>query len=401
MIGTPLLLAPRKSFIGQVGSRSFVPTGVGASTSTFMTRTAFYMRARSVPALQICWPNWFVDANNGTSTLETTTGVGTLTISGASIEYPAGVFHRCLFNGSSSIALSAGATQFTDPCVVAIPPGALAFVRARVTSTTGPVFGSTGPNYNTSLGDALQQTNTDLTMTGTVTDGGFGGAYFPCAIVGRTTASSFAILGDSRATGVGDVTVDSTGDTGELMRGLGGQCPVMNLACPGEMGSIFAANATRRTKLMQYVTHIGCAYGINDIEFNSQSSAQVQATITNIAALASQKVFFQLTLSPVSNSTDSWATTANQTTSVNNSTRVSVNTAIRSGTIQGIDGVIEIADLMETSRGSGIWNVTGVANGWTADGLHGNTHAMLQIILSKALVTTVGGGSMPQMAVSF
>jgi lysophospholipase L1-like esterase len=75
---------------------------------------------------------------------------------------------------------------------------------------------------------------------------------------------------------------------------------------------------------------------------------------------------FQNTITPSTTSTDSWATTGNQTPESSNAVRVQVNDWIRT-VPSPLSGYFEIADLAETARNSGIWKA-----GYTSDGLHPN-----------------------------
>ena len=52
--------------------------------------------------------------------------------------------------------------------------------------------------------------------------------------------------------------------------------------------------------------------------------------------------------------------------------RTGLNDELRGG-LTGLEGYFDVADAIETSRNSGIWKVTGSANGYTADGIHPNT----------------------------
>ena len=101
---------------------------------------------------------------------------------------------------------------------------------------------------------------------------------------------------------------------------------------------------------------------------------------------------YQTTVTPQTTSTDAWVTTANQTVTAVHARRIGLNdwirdgapfdtatglavavgatgsTIVRAGTrAHPLKGFFEIADIVETSRNSGIWKA-----GWTTDGLHPN-----------------------------
>ena len=383
--------APYRNHLGQVATRTFVPTTQGNSSSTFITRTTHFMRVPDCTEIKIAVPNWFVNANNGASTLETNC-TGSITLL-AVLEYPSGKFTNFTFGGSSSKVVASGVTQWSDFCPAAIRYGDTFWIRLSITNTAtggGPPFGGVGPcpPMNTSLGDALSQTS-NLTAA-TITDGGFGGTLYPAAIVGRTNYPSVVIVGDSRAPGIAD-TPDATGNTGEMMRGLGANYPIMNLACPGEFGRIFASSAPLRQALMKYASIVVCSYGINDIDAGD-SAATVKSTIQSIAALARPRRFYQSTISPNASSTDGFVTTVNQTPQ-NNTTISAVNDAIRGSSIVGVDGFFEVANIMSPVQDDGIWNVTG--GNWTSDGLHGNSRANTHVSFLPNVTGPVGVGFMP------
>ena len=384
---------PRRKAVLQVADRSYFPNTLGnAANVVFMARSTQTMRAPGITRIKFAIPNVFVAANSGTSTIESTAGVGTLTISGASIEYPIGATtrRRALFNGATSTTVAAGGVAWTDWVNVAVPQNQQFAVVIRLANSTGPCFNGVSPNFNSSL-DQLDQTTTDLTITGTVTDTVGGGTVFPCAVVGESNTSALGIIGDSRQTGVGDTTVDATGYLGEVMRGLLGQSPMMNLACPGEFGTTFLANSPVRSALLKFCTHVICGYGINDLE-GSVSAATLESAISAIAASVGARYFWQTTIPPASSSTDGFATVTNQTASPNNAARATFNAAVRSGLL-GVDNFLEIASIMESGT-TGKWN----APGFTTDGLHETTSANQQIAFSKSLITPTGNGYLPTTA---
>lgn len=136
-------------------------------------------------------------------------------------------------------------------------------------------------------------------------------------------------------------------------------------------------------------------YGINDVT-TGRTLAQIQADKialwTGLVARG-MKVFTQ-TLGPVvSSTTDLYATTGGQTTHANNAVRVNLNDWTRDGApmLNGVAVAVgssaagtlrigqvghpvtayfEIADIVESSRNSGVFKVTGASNYATSDGTH-------------------------------
>jgi len=84
-------------------------------------------------------------------------------------------------------------------------------------------------------------------------------------------------------------------------------------------------------------------------------------------ALFPSKRIVLVTLTPKAASTDFWATTAAQTTSdlTDEASRIKYNTSVRAK-VARVGQFSEIADVVESSRNSGVWKAPGA----TADGIH-------------------------------
>ncbi len=87
------------------------------------------------------------------------------------------------------------------------------------------------------------------------------------------------------------------------------------------------------------------------------------------------------TVPPITTSTDSWATTGNQTVVNGETPRLQFNAWARDTThwaADGITGIFDIADVCESTRNSGKWAVSGgvnalgtsIAQVMTDDGIH-------------------------------
>jgi hypothetical protein len=108
--------------------------------------------------------------------------------------------------------------------------------------------------------------------------------------------------------------------------------------------------------------------GTNDV---GRTLVQMQTDLTTIwTALSNRGMKVHAgTIPPGTTSTDSWATTANQTKKATEATRVAFNDWIRT-TPAPLAGYVETADACETARNSGFWKVNGAANYATTDGTH-------------------------------
>lgn len=352
-------------YLGLVASRCAVPDARAASGSTpFMSRKGHFARSRlRNPAL--VFANWY---NAGAAE----TGSGSAQTIKASIEYPAGTFTVVTFGGSATGNMATGDTLVSDQVAVDIPAGAQFWSRCFVTSAAAIVYETSG-SYP---GDGFENSGaTDKTTSGTVTQGSTAG-YGPVAIIDYTTRASVAIIGDSKTrlvTGIGNTWA---GEFGEIAPSLGRTIACMNLGRSGEAATGFITAHTKRVALAAYCSHVVCNYGINDLTIGG-SSASVQASLTTIRGYFTQP-FFQGTIAPVSTSTDSWVTTANQTTVASNANRVAVNTWLRAGNLG--DGIFDIAGVVESSLNSGIW-----AAGYTSDGTHENLIGLYAIANGAAV----------------
>lgn len=321
----------------------------------------------------------------------------------ASIE-SSGVIYRVTFDGATGITIDPGGTVISDPVGLEFAAGTQVFVRTYVNATgyvaNGVVFGGAGGRTAT----------TDLTAPGSaaIADSTTF-VYQPSAVLATPKARSvsIAVFGDSIGCGSHDAGDGSTGDHagyafaagtglggGYISRGLfATRMAYMNSCHPSEQGATFIlqANHFRRLALFNVIgaTHAIDQMGINDIT-NSLTLAQMQALKLSEWSLMTRRSMkvIQTTITPTTTSTDSWATTANQSIAspAKELVRTGLNDWIRAGApitngvavaigtsgalLAGssghpLTGYLEIADLAETSRNSGIWRA-----GYTDDGLH-------------------------------
>ena len=134
--------------------------------------------------------------------------------------------------------------------------------------------------------------------------------------------------------------------------------------------------------------------GTNDLS-GGLSAAQLQSSLLEIwAALAAQGCrVLVCTIPPHTNSTDTWATTTNQSpvnasySAGSGSARGQINAFIRAAPAsgRGVFGVIDVSDAVETQRDSGLWRT-----GFTNDGTHWNAAKgipAVQAVVSAAIAS--------------
>lgn len=366
-------LLAQPSYVGQVATRCFIPDSTFASVTGWNARTAHYARD-NITSLQVLFPNWYVPP----AASETSQG-GTKTIT-ASIEYPAGTYRQLKFSGSTSIVTADGASAISDPLAVDIPAGALFFTKCYQVNAVGIQFCSAGsPAINLALGDMLNNTNADETLTASV-DGAVGVIAPPAAIFARTRRPSIGIIGSSRSMGFKDATVDATGNTG-YCRLFGDRFAYTNMAVSSDTMLAVTTSTKRLALLRTYCSHLWIDPGLNDLN-GGASAATVLGYITSVAATWSKysKVIVN-DEGPFTTSTDSWSTTVNQTASALEAGRVALNTSI--GGLLGYNQIVRVAALDTVSGSAFAWVNNGGAFAFTPDGIHENTAQLLVIKASN------------------
>jgi len=358
-------LAPYTGFVATNGCVCD-STLFSANAVVAWSRTAHYAREDLFDA-KLIFGNFYV--NSGGAEV---VGAGSLTMT-ASFEYPEGVFTQVKWGGATSGTMAAGALLVSDASPVQIPRGSKFWVRQYFTSAAksihyanqaGVVDISNGEGFNFST-----TTLADPTMGGSMTDASGGGIIIrPLAIVGTTTKTSAIIFGDSRQAGTNEGYVqNSYGYRGTLAKLIGPTMGYSNCSRGGANSNAFTGASAIQRSLIAYCTHIFAAHGINDINGGADLPTTTARLLAywNLLATANRKLI-AITLSPEGVTTlDAYATVINQTANGRNSVRVGVNAVIRKF-YKPLDGFIEVADQVESTRDSGKFK----APGFTADGTH-------------------------------
>lgn len=339
---------------GSVASRARIPYFSSNSFGNqYLSRTA-HVATDNIAVVRFAFGNYNVfgppEGNLGTSATET-----------YSIEYPVGTFLRLTVSGASPTAIPAGGIVFTDLASIAIPSGATFFVWRYGSNSGGVQFCQA---KNTFLGDKCQigASVADGTLTGIITDNSPSNAVLPpCAILATKTTPSVVIVGDSIGWGsfdTEDTSSSATGYNGKIgvvARSLG-NIPFINLSMPGVSALNWATSSPSNRQMIQKGSHLITQVAQNDIGISGQSSAQLIASIQTIWGLArSGQKLLQATVTPSDGSTDGWLTLANQTPN-QAATRLTFNTAVRSG-LSGATTLMDVAGVLENGS-SGKWVVS-------------------------------------------
>lgn len=365
--------------LGQIATGCFIPR-FKAAAQTIMLSISPHVAFDAVTSLQVVLPGWY--ATNDAVDSEKNVGADT-TYTSAYIEYPRGTFTQLKFGGSNGVTISDGGQAISDALAIAIPRGAMFWVRVRYTNSAGIITTPYGANLNNGGKIRWGATGTDDAdlLTDFVLAGGnttsSGHQFAPIAIIAQTKERSFFLAGDSIAAGNSDVWDGFGADLGILARSVGAFAPYINVAVGGDRMDFFVTEHAKRIALAQYCTDFIMNYGVNDFasgRSDAQMAADEQSILGYLPANIQRK--WVTTITPVASSSDSFATTANQAANVNNPARRAANDRRRL-VPTGFDGCIDIADFVEAGRGSGIWSV---ANGApTGDGTHPNFATYLRV----------------------
>ncbi len=352
----------RNAYVGQVATRSGLPSTDDTTNTGVMSRTVHYARS-SIVAPQVGVAGLYLSPTAGETTDATETFTG-------SVEYPAGTFYQLKWSGATSVT-SAGTLKVSDAVTgLVLPYGAQFWVRLYETGTH--VVYST-LNSSVSFGGFDQTTigtsTTDQTMSGTVSNGTSYADLQPACIIASTVQPAVLGLGDARIVGYGDSRNDPSADGGETWRWIGPRYAYLDLSVSSATAQSYLSNNTVRKLLGAYTTAAINDLGAADISNNPQTTV---STVTGYRAQATaifnKPYTFGLTIPPVTTSTDSFVTAANQTISSLESLRTSTNTAIRAGVASEV-AVID-TDRMIDPAATGLWPVNGTTYAYTINGSH-------------------------------
>lgn len=339
----------------------------GSSQTTNYRSAHWTKRGGAVMGLKLCFANCTISSTGEA------TGNAVHTVK-ASVEYN-GVAYPVYFGGTTRTKTLALDEQVTsDPVFVSIPADTKFFVRTYVTVTNLGEKWPVSQAANTAIGEGYAST-TDKADDVSYTSFAAASIYCPSAILGLHSgaAANVLVIGSSSGWGQGDTAETGYWDYGYLSRALSNQYGYIKwtrastaLSHFGTAGYSRFIDFLTRTK----PTHIIQQLGSNDLT-SAASFATMQsrlATMWDVCSSTGASVL-QCTYTPVTTSSDSWATLANQTVVSSNAARISTNDWIRTVPSAKLSGFIECC-AVESSLNSGKFKVTGSAGGYTADGTH-------------------------------
>lgn len=308
--------------------------------------------------------------------------------------------HELTKNGAKDLVINPGGGWLdTDPVSVGVDAGTDIIVSTYLISAATLPYGTSWSAGGNTYGDTYTLSTDATTPTAAVGTGSSAWLYGPSAVYG--TPKNGATVKPAIA-GVGDSIVYGVNDSGSY-GGIGGGYFARALDAAGfpwvNVGRT-TSSANNWTDLYGRKIRAGlladCSYavvnlGVNDL--NAQGRTAVQ-TETDLISVCKTLLYdrgigaYVCTVTPITSSTDSWATTGNQTVTVG-TPRTDYNDWIRAGCpvdastlapvaigtagalLAGqaghpIRGYFEAADTVETARNSGKWK----SPSYTSDGLH-------------------------------
>lgn len=380
--GTPAQKAAFQSSVSGAGATvRQIATGCAVNDSVYapfqQTMSRSHHRARSgVSRFRLVYAAWAA-TNNGVET-----PVGGAQTYRASVVVR-GVITRVTFGGAVDGVCASGEEVQSDWIEVPLANGEGFHVLTWTSCAAGIVF--SGIRANTLIGERHTGgvTATDRTGTDAAYSDAGGGLVRPLAIVGLSAAPAVWLAGDSKQRGITDTVVGAgTNGCGEFGRVVEPTYGYTNAGRSNEQvqGAMAANGYTRRFRVMSaYFSVCLSNYGINDCNSASGAPTIYSSMIAFCTEVQTRGLrFAQATISPQTTSTDGWVTTGNQTAASSNAKRVPLNNLIRGSLV--FDYVVELADVCETGRDSGIWRA-----GMTTDGTHetqaGNAYIRSQVRL--------------------
>lgn len=393
-------IAKRTALIPIASRANVYTSGLSNGTDTSMTSKTSHKAIHDITEVRLVFGNFYNNAGVETA------GPNDISVKFA-IQVSTDTYRvRGTFGAKRTIVIEPGTRATSDAIPVDIKAGEIFFVYTYVSVASAGMKWPQGLQTQSPESEG-RIVAVDYTDTGTVTIGSFF-SYGPMQILGRPPKADTTSVG-----GIGDSIMAGSGDSntfGFWARSLYGNISEQRIAYAGEQAAGFLRRDLYqyRIPLLAYATHIACELGINDVK-GGITLANLQSSILTIWARAARRAakVYQTTLTPVTTSTDTWATTANQAVTANESVRVGFNNWVRAGapvdpgtgaavaigtsgalvagnTGHPLTGYIELADTVETARNSGIWK-----SGHTGDGTHPNVtgHTAMAAVFTPALFT--------------
>jgi hypothetical protein len=364
--------------LAQVGNRCSIATTLHATATQIMSRKGHQNKV-AVTSLRVGIPNWYILSGGSGEA-----GSGGIATFEASVEYPAGVYTRITFGGLDAGVTANNTTLISDEVAVAIPADTDYWIQIyavfanRIVHTfqIEAAFGDRGV-AGTSVTNSVMTTFANSSSI----------ILPPVLILAEHSLPCVLAIGDSRCYGTG-ATGANASISGEIIPSLHGFLPYSNTGRHGINATTLSSSlSARRKEMAAYFSDVILQPGINDITAGGSDATlrtNLNSCLTALNLINPDVRVSLTTLSPVSTSTDSWATTVNQTTHATNAVRTAHNDWRRT-VPAGYFACYETADAVESARNSGLWAVTGAAFGIASDSTHASNGGYAAIVASGAI----------------
>lgn len=382
--------------VGSRGEMNFVRAGARTSSNNLqVARTEHYIGNADVSELYVAFNDYYIlQDNTGEANGDGYTARFNIEYNGLSV--------RGAFSGSRDGIIPAGsALVLSDPILPSsfglevFPAGAQFWIRAerQYTVGAGSLFHRTTA-YSVPIDTTSERymsapagTASLLDATGSLTaTGGYSAqthVWLPLAVLGRpvTPMVGIGVFGASIEDGSGDGSGVGASSGGYMRRalynvdGAGTKVARVNLAVPSESAGRFLLAGSKRREIYPYLTHAIFGYGGNDYSLGTTLS-DMQARHLDVwsgARAGGVPHISQVSMSPKTTSTDSWATVANQTPrtgwDVATGEWYAYNESLASivATNPNVDGYLDLWDVEADATFNDRWKASS-----TADGTHPN-----------------------------
>lgn len=298
----------------------------------------------------------------------------------AYLEYPLGVFTQLTFNGGSlTYTLSSGVVSSDVVTSVTGLAGTRGWIHTRCHSGGGDLAMVELPANASTIGVS----DTKYTWAGAPEHPAaqastlFFGGNFVTGTVAKTAARAFGLVGHSIPFGQGDITTSGVkGGSGYHAKGLDTRYPYAKF-CKGGMDTANMAGLRTSGTLATAIKVCGLTDVIQDFTGgdlrNGNTVAAIKESIQTVFGMwGNCKRFYLVTALDRTDSTDSYATTVNQTpkTDGNWINQIPLNTDIRAG-LPRVTAVLDTCAISSSSFNSGVWPGSPAR---TTDGVHPNSY---------------------------
>lgn len=366
-----------------------------SGSQPFVTYRTLYTAAHKLSRIRLRWSNVCFGIGSTSPDQRERDGIEIYSVK-AAIEY-AGATVPVTFDGQRNVPIPVGEVVWSD--WITLPAPIAAGTRFAVRSgnqgvATGgsPAFTRWPTRLGLQTGEGEGFSTSDVVdATGALVNGA--NSAGPDAIISDAPVGSpgtLVLLGSSSAFGQGDTAPDGGAydmATGYLARWAAARgAGFIRIARAGaNIGNALVEGEGGFSRRARLLREINPRWIVNQMGGNDMTAGTDLATcrsrLTGLAGLlraaAPNAAIVQHTYTPVTTSTDSWATAANQTVAASNDVRRQINNDLRAGVLAPVfDGILDPLWTVEDET-TGKWKTVqdaGTTAALTGDGIHLTTY---------------------------